>query len=198
MNGRTQLALAHAPDWMTAEMPPGYRTRVLEIERLTKDLHGMDRVGSVLWESGEALKDAVGAVFAALKCSMDVPPGPSAALTVGLGETRRLLVLVSGASSVIEKTNEGLAQAFQAVQFAQPADRVVFIVNNDPAVPPAGRPDPVLPDALGILQRMGVNVLTTGTLFGLWRLSLDDQPKAWKALERLHAQDGGPFVVPVR
>jgi hypothetical protein len=77
-------------------------------------------------------------------------------------------------------------------------DRVVFVANNDPATPPADRPDPVLPDALDVLHRMGVDVVTTTTLFRLWRLSLEDQEKAWKALERLHAQDGGPFVMPSR
>ena len=84
------------------------------------------------------------------------------------------------------------------MQFASVNDRVVFVVNNDPATPPADRPDPFLPDALGVLQRMGVDVVTTATLFRLWRLSYEDQPKARKALERLHAQDGGPFVLPSR
>ena len=97
-----------------------------------------------------------------------------------------------------EKTDEELAHAFRAVQFASVNHRVVFVVNNDPATPPADRPDPALPDALGVLQRMGVDVVTTATLFRLWRLWYEDQPKARKALERLHAQDGGPFVIPSR
>jgi len=37
--------------------------------------------------------------------------------------------------------------------------------------------------------------VTTATLFRLWRLWYEDQPKARKALERLHAQDGGSFVI---
>jgi hypothetical protein len=79
-----------------------------------------------------------------------------------------------------------------------PNDRVVFVANNGPATPPADRPDPVLPDALDVLQRMSVNVVTTSTLFRLWRLWYEDQQKAQKALDRLHAQDGGPFVIPSR
>jgi hypothetical protein len=77
-------------------------------------------------------------------------------------------------------------------------DRVVLVANNDPTSPPAGRPDPAFPDALGVLQRMGVVVVTTATLFRLWRLSYEDQPKARKVLERLHAQDGGLFTIPSR
>jgi hypothetical protein len=84
---------------------------------------------------------------------------------------------------------------FRAVQFASANDRVVLVAHNDFATPPADRPDPALPDALGVLQRIGVAVVTTATLFRLWRLWYEDQPKARKALERLHTQDGGSFVI---
>ena len=198
MTGRTQPDLAQAPEWVAAEMPPGYQTRLFEVQRLSADLHAMDRVGRVLWATGAALRDAVGGVFGALKCEVDVTPGTAGPIAVTLGGPRRLLVVVSGAASPIQKTNEALAQAFQAVQFAGADDRVVFVANNGPATPPADRPDPVLPDALGVLHRMGVDVVTTTTLFRLWRLSLEDQEKAQRALERLHDQDGGPFVIPPR
>jgi hypothetical protein len=158
----------------------------------------MDRIGRVLWETGHPLTDAVSAVFGALKCEVDVTPGTAGPVAVKLGESRRLLLLVSGAAGPIQKTNAELAQAFQAVQFAAAGDRVVFVVNNDPATPPADRSDPVLPDALEVFHRMGVNVVTTVTLFRLWRLSLEDEQKAQKVLERLHAQDGGPFAIPSR
>ncbi len=198
MSGRSDRAVAGVPDWMVGEMPPGYQTRLLEIERLSADLQAMDGIGSVLWETGEPLRDAVGTLFAALKCEVDPTPGDSGALPVGLGGSRRLLLVVSGAGSPIQKTNEELARSFQAMQFAGANDRVVLVVNNDPATPPADRPDPILPDALGVLQRMGVDVLSTVTLFRLWRLSLEDQQKARKALDCLHAQDGGQFLLPAR
>jgi hypothetical protein len=198
MTELTQTAVAQAPEWIAAEMPPGYRTRLFEIQRLSADLHAMDLVGRVLWETGDPLKDAVGAAFGALECEVDVAPGVAGPITVKLDVSRRLLLLVSCAAGPIQKTNEELAQAFQTVQFAEVDDRVVLVANNDPATPPADRPDPVLPDALGMLQRMGVNVVTSATLFRLWRLSLEDKQKARKALERLHAQDGGPFVIPSR
>jgi hypothetical protein len=198
MTGRTDLAVAAAPDWIVAEMPPGYETRLLEIKRLSAELQAMSGIGRVLWETGEALKGAVGTLFAALKCEVDPTPSDTGAIVVGLGGTRRLLLVVSGAGSPIQKTNEELTRSFQAVQFAGANDRVVLLVNNNPALPPADRPDPVLPDALGVLQRMGVDVLTTVTLFRMWRLSIEDQQKARKALDRLHAQDGGQFLLPAR
>jgi hypothetical protein len=198
MTERRQPALAQAPEWVVAEMPPGYQTRLFELQRLSADLHAMDRIGRLLWETGDPLRDAVAAVFDALKCEVDVTPGTAGPIAVNLGESRRLLLIVSGTASPIQKANEELTQAFQAVQFATVDDRVVFVANNDPTTPPADRPDPVLPDALDVLHRMGVNVVTTATLFRLWRLSLEDQEKARKALERLHAQDGGPFVIPSR
>jgi len=198
MTERRQPALAQAPEWMAAEMPPGYQTRLFELQRLSADLHAMDRIGRLLWETGDPLRDTVTEVFGALKCDVDVTPGTAGPIAVKLGDSRRLLVVVSGAASPIQKTDEALAQAFQAVQFAGADDRVVFVANSDPATPPADRPDAVLPDAVDVLQRMGVDVVTTTTLFRLWRLSLEDQEKAQRALERLHDQDGGPFVIPPR
>jgi hypothetical protein len=198
MTGRTQTALAQAPEWVIAEMPPGYQTRILEVRRLSADLRSLDRIGRVLWEMGEPLREAVGELFAALKCDVDMTPGATGPIQVKLGDSRRLLLIVSAAAGPIQKTSEELTQAFQAVQFAAGDDRVVFVASNDPSTPPADRPDPVLPDALGVLHRMGVDVVTTALLFKLWRLSLDDQPKARQALERLHAQDGGPFVLSPR
>ncbi len=198
MTGYTGSAVAGAPDWIVAEMPPGYQTRLLEIERLSADLKAMDGIGSVLWETGEALRNAIGTLFAALRCDVDPTTGDTGAIAVGLGGSRRLLLVVSGAGSPIEKTNEELVRSFQAVQLAGANDRVVLVVNNHSATPPADRPDPILPDALGVLQRMGVDVLTTVTLFRLWRLSLDDPQKARKALDHLHAQDGGQFLLPAR
>ncbi|MCX6543202.1 MAG: hypothetical protein NTV05_02170 [Acidobacteria bacterium] len=198
MTERSQPALTQAPEWMIAEMPPGYQTRLWEIERQSAELRAMDAIGRVLWETGEPLRDAVGAVFAVFKCEVDAAPGAAGPIVVRLGESRRLLLVVSGTASPVQKTDEELAQAFREVQFASANDRVALVVNNDPATPPAGRPDPALPDALSVLQRMSVNVVTTATLFKLWRLWYEDQQKARKILDRLHAQDGGPFIIPSR
>src|SRR5512137_142642 len=88
MTGHTDPAVARAPDWMVAEMPPGYQTRLLEIERLSTDLQAMDGIGCVLWEKDDALRAAVGKLFAALKCEVDPAPGDAGALAVGLNGSR--------------------------------------------------------------------------------------------------------------
>ena len=198
MIGHTDSAIAGVPNWIVAEMPPGYQTRLLEIERLSADLKAMDDIACVLWEADGPLRDAVCRLFAALKCEVDPTFSDTGEIAVGLGGSRRLLLVISGADSPIEKRNEDLAHSFQAVQFAGPSDRVVLVVNTNSATPPTDRPDPILPDALAVLQKIGVDVLTTVTLFRLWRLSLDDQQKARRELDRLHAQDGGQFLLPAR
>jgi hypothetical protein len=76
MTERRQPALAQAPEWVAAEMPPGYQTRLFELQRLSADLQTMDRIGRLLWETGDRLRDAVGAVFGELKCEVDVTPAP--------------------------------------------------------------------------------------------------------------------------
>lgn len=195
-----QLAATRAPEWMAAEMPPGYRTRLLEIQRLSADLHAMDAIGQVLWGTGEPLREALARVFGELKCEVDAGAGADAGrpITVHLDESRRLLLLVSDAPGPIDKTGEGITRAFQAVQFAQDGDCVVFVAHTQAAAPPAERADAVLPDALALLERMGVVVVATATIFRLWRLSLEDPLKARKALDRLHEQDGGLFVLQPR
>lgn len=192
MTARPESVLDRAPEWMPAEMPPGYRTRLVEIERLSNELREMDAIGRILWGIGEPLRDAVGTVFAALKCRADAEPG-GGPVAVELPESRRLLAVVSRSATPLERVDEELTRAFQAVQAAGAGDRVVLVANTDPALPPAQRPQPVLPDALAVLERMGVNVVTGETLFGLWRLSHEDPQKARRTLDRLHEQDGGIF-----
>jgi hypothetical protein len=198
MIAATQAAPVNVPAWVAAEMPPGYRTRLLEIERLTADLRSMDAVARVLWEAGAPLRDAVATLFSALECDVEPTPGSGGAVVVSLGDGRRLLLVVSGTVSPVQKTHEELGRAFQAVQFAGANDRVVFVANGEPAVQPSERTDPVAPDAAGMLQRMGANITTGPMLFKLWRLSHEDRQKARKAIERLHSQDGGPFALPAR
>jgi len=190
--------LFQAPEWLAAEMPPGYQTRLLEIDRLRAELRSMDEIGRVLWDSGDPLRTAVAAVFASLKCEVEAAHGAASPVHVKFGDARRLVLLVSDAVPPVPKTHEDLARAFQAVQFAASDDRVVFVGGNLPDVPPAARPDVVAPEALAVLLRMGVNVLSTATAFRLWRLAMEDAAKARKAVERLHAQDGGAFALQAR
>lgn len=195
MTPRAQIPTTQVPEWVVAEMPPGYQTRLVEIERLVSELREMDAIARVLYEAGEPLKDGVRAVFGAIKCESEPAPEAPWALAVRLDAARRLLVYVPGAETALQKTSEALTHAFQLVQVAGERDRVVLVVNNDPATPPVQRPDPAHADALHVLQRMGVNLATTGSLVALWRLSFTDQQRVRTLLDRLHAQDGGAFVV---
>lgn len=194
----TESPAGQAPEWLAAEMPPGYQTRLLEIQRLSADLQGMDRIGRVLWETGGALRGAIGELFGALKCAVELEPGAVVPIAVRLDLARRLLLIVSDSPGPIQKTDEELATAFRALQFAAAGDRVVLVPGNEPATPPAGRPEPVHPDALDVMRRMGVAAITTPDLFRLWRLSHEDPKKARQALDRLHALDGGVFALSAR
>ena len=80
MTGRTQPALTQAPEWMTAEMPPGYQTRLLETQaavgRSRRD--GSHRARPL--GHGRAAEGCGGRGVRALKCEVDVtsaPPGQS-------------------------------------------------------------------------------------------------------------------------
>jgi hypothetical protein len=195
---RSTVAAAQVPDWVAAEMPPGYQTRLAEIERLAAELREMDAIGRVLYQTGEPLHEGVRALFGALKCEGEPTPEAPWSLAVKLDGSRRLLVYVPGNGMPLQKSSEALTHAFQLVQVAGDRDRVVIVASNDPETPPAQRPDPVRPDAMQVLQRMGVNVATTGALVGLWRLSFSDPQRVRTLLDRLHAQDGGAFVAGAR
>jgi hypothetical protein len=79
---------------------------------------------------------------------------------------------------------------------AEATDRVVLVANSSPEARPSERVAPVGPEALDLLQRMAVNVLTGPSVFALWLLSLDEKDRARKIVERLHDQDGGVFQLP--
>jgi hypothetical protein len=181
------------PDWLPGLMPPGYQTRFAEIQRLTAELQGMDRMGRLLWQSGPGVTDLVRDVFAALKVDAEVHPDDTPQLVVKI-DKRRLLVHVITTDGAIEKKHPELAQAFQILhQTAGDDDRVVLVANPHRQLPPADRPDPLTADALTLVTRMGVNVVTTATLFSLWNLSMSDQQRGRTLVERLHSQDGGVF-----
>jgi hypothetical protein len=197
MSAFAKLAVAQTPDWLAAEMPPGYQNRLAEIQRLSADLYGMERFGRLLWEIGEPLNEAVSDVFATLKYDVEPDPAGPPQITVRLDPRRRLLVNVSEIDGTVLKKNADLAQVFQMLhQVAGENDRVVLVANSDRGTHPADRPEPITADALSFLRRMGANFVTAPTLFKLWMLSLEDQPRARTYVDRLHEQDGGAFVFP--
>jgi hypothetical protein len=197
MSGQT-LGTESAPDWLIAEMPPGYQNRVVEIERLSRELRSLDRLGRLLWRAGDELTEAVRDAFVALGFEADgtlASTGPS--VTVRLDAHRRLLLHVSATNSIIQKRSTELARVFELLHtVAENADRVVLVANGDPRVRPADRPESIEPEALNLLHRLGANVLTGPTLFALWTLSLQDKGRARAYVDQLHQQDGGSLQLP--
>jgi hypothetical protein len=187
-------ALELGPDWLAAEMPPGYNTRLLEIQRLSEELRSMGQFGRLLWTVGAELADGVREAFVALKFDAQPTPGMPSSVTVTLDGHRRLLLHVSSSVAAIEKKSADLAQTFQMLhEVANETDRVVLVANCEPSIRPADRHAPIDADALKLLRRLGANVLLAPTLFALWTLSLQDRDRARAWVERLHAQDGGAF-----
>jgi hypothetical protein len=197
MSGQTP-GTESAPDWLIAEMPPGYQNRVVEIERLSKELRSLDRLGRLLWRAGDELTEAVRDAFVALGFETDgtsASTGPS--VTVRLDAHRRLLLHVSATNSIIQKRSTELARVFELLHtVAENADRVVLVANGDPRVRPADRPESIEPEALNLLHRLGANVLTGPTLFALWTLSLQDKGRARAYVDQLHQLDGGSLQLP--
>ena len=196
MSVMTELAHGSAPEWLAAEMPPGYRTRLSEIQRLTIELQDMERFGGLLWQVGDPLTSAVRELFVALKFEVgSLRPG-AAQLMVKLDERRRLLLHVSAADGIQKKGND-LAQAFQLLhEIAGGDDRVVLVANSTPLARPADRPEAIAPDALELVRRLGTNFVSGPTLFAVWTVFLQDAPRARATIDRLHAQDGGVFPPP--
>ena len=196
MSADKRLELDATPDWLSGEMPPGYQTRLLEIQRLSADLREMEQSGRLLWRVGDDLAESIGDAFVALGFEAERTPD-SGSVIVKLSDRRRLLLHVSGSTDPIQKKSPELTHVFQLLnETAEAADRVVLATNTSPDIPPADRAMAVGPEALDLLQRLGVNVLTGPALFGLWRLALEEKDRARKFVDWLHEQDGGMFQVP--
>jgi len=178
-------------------MPPGYQTRFAEIQRLSEELQGIDRIARLIWETGPTLQEAVRDAFTSLKFDVEFTPETAPQVIVKLDGKRRLLLHVRSADGAIDKKTPELSQAFQSLQETSGSDdRVVLAANAHPNVAPPDRPDPITPEALNLITRMGVNFVTTATLFTLWTMSQQDQQRGRAFIDKLHAQDGGTFKPP--
>jgi hypothetical protein len=186
------MTVAPTPDWLVAEMPPGYQTRFAEIQRLSAEMHAMDRMARLLWESGPALHEAVGDAFDAMKYEVESPAADPSLLIIKLEHKRRLLVHVAETDAVIEKKSPELALVFRLVhELAADEDRTVLVTSGDRTVPPKARGAAVTPEAEKLLARLGVNVMPASTLFGVWSLAQQEPARARAYLDKFHAMDGG-------
>jgi hypothetical protein len=189
---------ADAPDWVLAEMPPGYQTRVTEIQRLSTELQHMHGFGRLLWAVGRDLEEAVRDAFTALKFDVSVVEASTkSAVAVQIDSERRLLLYASTAEGTIDKKSPEVGHVFNVLhQVASEHDRVILVTNGNRMSPPAERPESIAPAAVTLLQRMGVNSVTAPTLFRMWMLAVQDIEGARRFAVRMHEQDGGTFDLP--
>ncbi len=193
----TELVAHPGPEWVVAEMPAGYQTRLSEIQRLMADLQEMGRFARMLWNVGQPLGEAARDAFTALNFDAQVQQTPPSGVIVRLDGKRRLLLIPSATTEAIQKKGTELTHVFGAMQeMAEESDRVVLLTNVSPEKRPAERPAALTPDALAFLVRMGASHITGATLFALWKLSLHEMERARAQVERLHAHEGGTFEVP--
>jgi len=197
MNAVATLAM-EAPDWVVAEMPPGYQTRIAEIQRLSEELQGMSKYAQLLWAIGADLREPVRDAFAALKYDAELMEAPDSAVAVRLDGQRRLLLHLSAEESAIDRKSDEIEHVFRLLQQnAGERDRVLLVVNNDRMHPPADRPQSISPEALKLLQRMGVNCISGPMIFRLWSLGSHNSERARKLVTQMHEQDGGVITFSV-
>jgi hypothetical protein len=194
----TETLALHRPDWLAAEMPPGYRNRLEELQRLSRELEELGRFGRLLCAVGPELGDAVREMLAALELDTVAAPGANgSSIVVKLDSGRRLFLYVSPSEHPVQRRSQELAHVFQIIhEQASEADRVVLIANHSPGLRPAERGAGVDAEAGSLLKRLGANYVSGPTLFTLWSLSLQDRARARELFDRIHAQDGGVFVMP--
>jgi len=184
------------PSWVTAEMPPEYLEIEQQIEKLRQDARQFERFGDLLWRVGEPLTAAVRDAFVAMAFQVTTPAGnENYDLMIELEPPRRLFVEVIGGVLPLDKRSPDIARALRALQEdSAAADRVVFVCNIPSDRPANARQEqPVSAEALRLIQGLGANVITTPTLYGLWRYSLKDLAGARKSIHLLHGLDGGIF-----
>jgi len=192
------LTVQPGPDWVIAEMPPGYQTRVNEIRRLIADLGHMGRFARLLWQVGPELASAVADAFAALKFDAELTTAAGAPVVlVRLEPHQRLLLVPAATDAVIQKKSAELSHVFTLLQeVAEDGDRVVLVTNVESAKRPAERTAALTPDALALLVRLGAVHLSGSTLFELWKVSFEGLERARAQITRLHKEEAGTFTLP--
>jgi len=185
------------PGWVTGELPAQYGEIATKIKALQQEADKFEKVAAVLWQTGTPLVLAVRDLFRALDFKADVSESGATSydLTVDIEGGKRLLVEVVGTQDAVTRKSPQINQILRTLQDdAGDKDRVVVVANAHCETPLATRrQEPVASDALRIIQGLGANFITTPTLFGIWRYSLQDLAGARKSVVRLHGQDGGLF-----
>ena len=178
------LVTESIPDWVIAEMPPGYQNRVVEIQRLSEEIRSMDRFGALALAGCETS----GAEACTMRCRTWVrsradtgfngrirngqagcAPSPVAPFAPRPTTSFRRRALSSRTSSSCctrwLRTSIAWSSLPTATRRARPEDR----------------PESIEPEALNLLRRLGANVLPGPTLFscGRYRFRIETAPAPW-------------------
>lgn len=185
------------PKWVADLMPPRYGEVVKEIDELHEEHRRLRSMAALLWETGDILSEAVRDLFDALGYEASLTAkGATYDITVSLDSHRRLLVEVTGIEGVLKKDSAKIGQVLQALQKeVGPQDRVAVALNAHRQKPPQERAglETVTKEALGLLTGLEAIIVTTSTLFEIWKSSLEDMEAAKKKIEELYALNGGYF-----
>lgn len=189
-------ALTTTPDWVIPELPQAYGEIATKMAALRDEAQKYEKMAAVLWQTGRPLADGVAAIFSHLQ--YEVAPSDDASsyrMRVNLGGDRFLIVQVAGASEAIDRKSPAITELLRVLQEeASEKDRLVLALNSWRDLPvDARKKEHITPEALKLIQRVGANVVTTATLFGIWKYSLTNVEAARKSVMNLYSLDGGFF-----
>ena len=190
-----------APDWVGDLMPQERHAEIAaqikklqaEAEQLEDNSRQMELMSRLLWQTGQPLREAVRDVFRSVGLAADLTSGESAHhVTVNLGDERRLLVEVAGTEGNITKKSPTIRKTFEMAQDIADGDRIILAANVYRDRPLADREwlDPATADALMILTGLGSVLVSTVTLFRIWKMSTENPQAAADHLLQLHAAAG--------
>lgn len=183
------------PSWAVSELPEPYREVLTRIAELRAEARRYEDVTGILWRVGQPLADGIRGVFSALQFDTVLHESDSGwQLHVQIDPQRRLLVQVAGAADAVDRKSPAITEMMRLLQeTATDHDRLVLAANAWCDTPLDKRQEPLTPDALRVVHRLGANVVSSATLFGMWKYSFSDLEAARKTVLKLHSQDGGIF-----
>lgn len=179
-----------------AELPPAYAEIAGKIAALRQEAQKYENVAGVLWQMGRPLAVGVRDIFAALQYDATLTEQDSRYnVRVDLGGGRHLVAEVVGSTDAIDRKSPAITELLRTLQNeVRDQDRLVLAANAWCELPlDARKQEPVTPDAVKLLQRVGANIVATSTLFGIWKYSLTNMDAARQSVMKLYSHDGGFF-----
>ena len=182
--------------WIMAELPPAYAEIAGKIAALRQEAQKYENVAGVLWQVGQPLAVGVRDIFAALQYDATLTAHEAGYnVRVDLGGGRHLVAEVVGSPEAIDRKSPAITELLRTLQNeVRDQDRLVLAANAWCELPlDARKQEPVTPEAVKLLQRVGANIIATSTLFGIWKYSLTNMDAARQSVMKLYGHDGGFF-----